>query len=120
MVQRGTHPNSLANLKPAWTKGTAPGKAQSGPVFTPALRRLVRLMPPEFFRQKLDKMTVGENIAWTLLYLATQVDMAGSEKARTEVLNRLDGMLKPDVIINAEAGAQLNVALVWPSEQEPE
>jgi hypothetical protein len=78
------------------------------------------LMPSEFMRQKLDKMTVGENIAWTMLYLATQVDMAGSERARTEVLNRLDGMLKPDVIINAEAGAQLNVALVWPSEQEPE
>ncbi len=120
MVQRGTHPNSLANLKPPWQKGMAPAKAHAGPVFTPALRRMAWLMPHDFLRQKLDRMTMGENVAWTLLYLATQTDLAGSERARTEVLNRLDGMLKPDVIINAEAGAQLNVALVWPSEQETE
>jgi hypothetical protein len=118
MVQRGTHPNSLANLRPAWKK--QPVNPKSGPVITPAMRRLAWLMPHDFLNQKRDKMTVAENVAWVTLNLALQPDLAGSERARTEVFNRLDGMLKPDVIINAEAGAQLNVALVWPSEQEPE
>ncbi len=112
MVQRGTHPNSLANLK-SWTKATRPVPTPTGPIVTPALRRLAALLPPEFMRQSRDKMTMGENVAWVLLWLGTQPEAPGSERARTEVLNRLDGMLKPDVVINAEAGSQVAVGLVW-------
>lgn len=109
--KRQQHPNSLANLRPPWKSGDVMNRGgDRGPLITPYLRRLARLEPAKFMRQSLDKLSVAENIAWVMLYMATQQE---GDKARTEVLNRLDGMQKGDITINAGEGSDVKVALLW-------
>lgn len=88
------------------------GKNQTGPILTPAIRRQIQLGAREFLNQPLDKMTMYENIAWVMIYLATQPE---GERARTELLNRLDGMQR-GADVNIHTGADTKIALFWNGE----
>ena len=90
----GKHPNSLANLKTKWRPGESgnpAGRAPIGPLVTPALRRYAALTAREFFALDLyTGCTMAEVVAAALLTRAMERE---GDKARAQVLDRLDGVM---------------------------
>ena len=94
------HPNSLANLRKPWLPGETGHLIPkwTGPIVTPALRRYAAgLTPAELRSIDLDTLRTGEAIAVTMLRLALQWSEEG-DKARQQVLDRLDGRLAAPAI----------------------
>lgn len=88
---RGENPRSLANLKP-WTSETVPqGNRRSGPMVTPALRRLSELPRTEVEALlESGKLNSAEEVAARLIIAVLDGSDRGS-KARDQLINRLDG-----------------------------
>lgn len=88
---RGKHPNSRMNLKPFEPGHPPVGNAHSGPMVTPALRKLAALMP-----DALEDLMAGgtlnnaEMVAAQLIIAVLEGSDRGS-KARDQLMNRLDG-----------------------------
>ena len=103
------HPNSLANLKPAWQKGQSGnplGAPLQGPIVTPAMRHYARMTIPELkiLWENMDKLTGAEAIALTMVIdsLKTGSFTTGA-KSRDAVLDRLDGAVKAgDITVNVD------------------
>lgn len=102
MSRRGLHPNSLRNLRPA--TGAVPAGTQTGPLITPALRRFAQIDAIHLADYAgvdergnvvplREGMTVGELVAISLLVNALTRD---GHRDRAIVLDRLDGVIKPD------------------------
>ena len=94
MVARGTHPNSLANLRPF-----APGEQGNttgarGPMITPAMRKYGRLSYTELVElahsPEAERLPTVDVIAITMLLKAAR-EVAWGDTAREQVIKRLDG-----------------------------
>ena len=95
MVARGTHPNSLANLKPPWQPGIAPnplGKQAKGPVITPAIRRYADWPTEKLLNLDVNKLPIKEALA--IAALLGGLDAIEGRLNRADLLDRLDGALK--------------------------
>lgn len=88
---RGENPRSLANLKAFEPGHPAYGNARSGPLVTPALRKLAE-MPRGDVEALLEAGTLNsaEEIAARLILAVLDGSDRGS-KARDQLMNRLDG-----------------------------
>ncbi len=88
---RGTNPNSLANLKPAWQKGdVVPQPSRSGPYVTPAMKALCDKYTIAEMRQlDIDTLKPHEGIA--LMRLLRALDARYGDHAADTVIARLDG-----------------------------
>lgn len=92
----GQNPRSLANLKPPWGKGENPnGMGARGPLITPHLKRLAQRGMTDLLELAADPrgLTGAETVALMLLMKAA-TDARGGDKAREQVLERLDGLNK--------------------------
>ena len=94
----GHNPNSQANLK-SWKPGENGTVGRTGPLVTPHMRRFAQLGGHEFLNIALDKLRVGEMIAWTFLFDSLQ-STPTSARSREQVLDRLDGPLPKPVELN--------------------
>jgi len=89
--KRGTNPNSLANLRPAWKPGESGNPAgERGPIITPILRRFADMTVEELQAIDATKLTVGQAVAYTIVVKA-MTDKVFGDKTREELLKRLDG-----------------------------
>ncbi len=96
--KRGTNPRSLANLRPSWLPGES-GNAggHRSPLITPAMRRYAAWTATELVELAADesrasKLPMADVIAITMLLKAAR-DLAGGDRAREFVTERLDGPL---------------------------
>lgn len=88
---RGKNPNSRMNLRP-YEPGHAPTNGiHSGPMVTPALRRLAALQPSEVETlMEAGGLNSAEMVAAKLILAVLEGSDRGS-KARDQLMNRLDG-----------------------------
>ena len=105
MVARGTHPNSLANLKPAWPKGVAQPHPSTGPVIVPALRRLGMLTVEQLVGLNPEKLTVSEAAARARWLRALDLEIGARDMSAIE--DRLDGPLPKSGDINIDNRTQV-------------
>ena len=92
MVARGTHPNSLANLKGhEFASGHGNTTGARGPVITPAIRRYSELSTEALLAIDVNKLKVRDAIAVTYLVQALKSE---ADRARADVTDRLDGAVK--------------------------
>lgn len=90
---RGENPASLANLKPFEPGNVKVGNAvHSGPMVTPALRRIAeqRVSDIEELYQRKETLRAVDAVAVCMIHDAIQQGMVAI-KAREELLDRLDG-----------------------------
>ena len=95
MVARGTHPNSLANLRPPWIAGSAAnplGKQAKGPVITPAIRHYAEWETEKLLNLDVNKLPIKEALA--IAALLGGLDAIDGRLNRADLLDRLDGALK--------------------------
>src|SRR3990167_4394349 len=106
MVARGTHPNSLANLRPF-----APGEQGNttgarGPIITPAMRKYAHYSYIELealaHSPKADLLPLKDVIAITWLLKAAR-DVQWGDKARDDLTKRLDGDI-PKLDVDVSGG----------------
>lgn len=88
----GKNPASQSNLKP-YKPGESGQGSHSGPMVTPALRRVIvrQLRDVEELYADRDNLPAVEAIAVTLIHNAVQNTLAG-QKALETVITRLDGV----------------------------
>ncbi len=98
---RGHHPNTLANLKPAWKPGETGHAGHTGPLITPHLRRYAQMRYPAFQEIDTSKICVAEALALAMLTFAFQPK---GEADRRNVLDRLDGALPRNVDVALNPG----------------
>ena len=117
MVARGTHPNSLANLRP-FGPGEQPVHHSRGPIITPAMRKYSAWTFTELVElaasPKANKLPMSDVIAITTLLKAAK-EVAWGDKAREMVISRLDG--EPDKSVEVNVGVQVIVREVHGSGQ---
>lgn len=101
--KRGTHPQSLANLKPPWAPGyNGNPTGLKGPMITPRIQYLLGMDAEELSRWR--PKTAADVVAWRYV----QEAMAGgllSERGRQEVIERIDGKVPEHLIISEEPAA---------------
>src|SRR3990167_1006276 len=106
MVARGTHPNSLANLRPF-----APGEQGNttgarGLMITPAMRKYGRLSYTELVElahsPEAERLPTVDVIAITWLLKAAR-DVTFGDKARDDLTKRLDGDI-PKLDVDVSVG----------------
>ena len=111
---RGQNPLSLANLKPPWAKGvTGNSKGVTGPMIGPAIRRFAALSLEQLqalWSLSPKSITVAEAIAITTLIDAlTTGSFTSGAKSREQVMDRLDGPVRPTI----EVQVGVEVRLTW-------
>jgi len=104
MVARGTHPNSLANLRPFVAGSPTNPNGDRGPLITPAMRRYGRLSYTELAElahsPEAEHLPTVDVIAITMLLKAAR-EVAWGDTAREQVIKRLDGEApKLDIDVN--------------------
>ena len=101
---------SLANLRPAWKPGDVPnpaGRPKNVPLITPRMRHYAEMSYTQLLalahdQDRLDNLPAKDVIAITMLVKAMK-EVAWGDKAREDVIRRLDGK-EPDVAIEVAVG----------------
>lgn len=114
-AKRKVHPNSLANLKPAWRKGESgnpAGPPTHGPKIRPAMAKYLDMDEGVFARINVHSMhlTVAEQIAVRALKRAIQEDDKDGDKVREFVAGHVDGGMNKDSGLTVNVGVQVNLA----------
>lgn len=125
-VARGTHPNSLANLRPPWTPGDVPntrGNPKPGPKLKPLMHKYLDWSWADLTalgdcQEKLDKLPMADVLVIGTILKAAK-DQQWGDRMRELVFDRTDGPLqKPDVDVSVDVGVV--VQLRWANGDEVE